>query len=202
LPINNLCDMTKEELMELVIKQQKEIAELNQYIDKNVKKTQYIYMLYFKQEPNKVYIGKTKTYNSRVSNHKKRLRQGKQTNQELQELFNMYGEESLQAEIIEQVIMDDEEILQYEKQIIESYKDKYLILNRIHNDTFQGGRPKDYVDADKFSEIYLLWKSRQIKVSEAIEILGISIGMFYRRVREIENLDAKAKIKRDYSRKG
>ncbi|WP_142384713.1 hypothetical protein [Bacillus sp. M6-12] len=52
-------------------------------------------MLYFKQEPYKVYIGKTQAYNSRITNHKKRLRQSKQTNQELQELFNIYGEENL-----------------------------------------------------------------------------------------------------------
>ncbi|PLS19265.1 hypothetical protein CVD28_02305 [Bacillus sp. M6-12] len=98
--------------------------------------------------------------------------------------------------------MDDEEILKYEKQIIESYKDNYTILNRIHNDTFQGGQPKDFVDADKFAEIYPLWKTKQIKATKAIEILGISTGMFYRRVREIENLDSKTKIKRDYRKKG
>jgi predicted GIY-YIG superfamily endonuclease len=202
--INNLYDISKEELMELVIKQQKEIEGLkkenqilNQYIDNKVRKTQHIYMMYFEQEPDKVYIGKTRQPVRRPTEHKNELRNNRHSNKDLQDFFNKYGEESFIFKIIDTVRMSDADALIHESKIIDQYKTKHEILNRVHNETFQGGRPKDFVDADKFAEVYLDWKSRKIKATEAIELLGISTGMFYRRIKVLDNVQEGERVRRN-----
>lgn len=137
-----------------------ENKQLNHYIDTKVRKKQHIYTIYFKEESDKIYIGKTRQSIRRPTEHKNELRNNRHPNEDLQHLFNQYGEDSFVITIIDAVRMTNEEALIHEGKIIDKYKEDYTMLNRIHNETFQGGRPKDFVDAEKFAEVYPLWKSR------------------------------------------
>jgi hypothetical protein len=197
--IKNLYDVSKEELIQLVLELKnenerlnKENQELKSFFHKNAKRKQYIYIMYFKQEPRKVYIGKTQNYNIQINEHKIKLRQGTHSNQELQNLFDLYGEMNLVSKIIEEVYMTDEEILDYEEQVIEKYKEKHIMLNRIHNHTFQDSQSKlDVDDMEHFLKIYSDLKNKKITAIEAIKLSGCSIGSFYRRIKEIQSMNEK-----------
>lgn len=193
--INNLYDMSKEELIQLVLELKNENERLNQEneelkssIHEKEKRKQYIYLMYFKQEPRKVYIGKTQNYDIQINAHKNKLRQGIHENQELQKLFDLYGETNLVSKIIEEVYMSDEEVLDYEKQVIEEYKETHIVLNRVHYHTFQDDQSElDTDDMERFLKIYSDLKNKKITAIEAIKLSGCSIGTFYRRMKEIQS---------------
>lgn len=50
---------------------------------------------------------------------------------------------------------------------------------------YRGRKPKQ-VDPELFREVYWQWKDKEIKTSQAAEILKITNNMFYRRVKEFE----------------
>jgi hypothetical protein len=187
--------MSKEELIQLVLELKsenehlnKENQELKRSMHEKARRKQYIYLMYFKQEPRKVYIGKTQNYSIQIDSHKNKLRQGIHENRELQNLFDLYGEMNLVSKIIEEVYMSDEEILNYEEQVIEKYKETHIVLNRVHQHTSQNGQFElDANEMERFLKIYSDLKNKKITAIEAIKLSGCSIGTFYRRMKEIQS---------------
>lgn len=182
-----LLQLTKAELVSILLEQQNEISELKKSNDK-AKKKYFIYRMYFLQEPKKVYIGKTGKTNRRFAEHKNELSKNIHSNSDLQDLYNRYGSESFIFDVLFEGKMTPHEADILERETIAKYKSDHIIINRVYNETFQGGRPKKEIDMEFFAEVYKDWKSKKISQKDAFALTGCSTGGFYRRIREMEDM--------------
>lgn len=82
--------------------------------------TSGIYKIYFKETPNKIYIGSSKDCETRKKQHLKHLRKSTHDNRQLQFAFDKYGVGSYTFEIIEKVEVDL--LIQREKHYYELLK--------------------------------------------------------------------------------
>lgn len=175
-------DISKEELTDVILSLTKENEKLKKSVQKH-----YIYKLYFIEEPEKVYIGRTRNPVKRLIRHKTEFKQKKHRNTEIVEMFERYGTESARLEVIHEEYGNIDEINEVEEKIINEYKNRYKVINRVHNETFQGGRPKLEYD-ENFDKAYNEWYNRRVTLKEALAIAGISDRRFYNRVREIQGI--------------
>jgi group I intron endonuclease len=91
----------------------------------------------------KIYIGSAIDFNKRKAHHISQLRSNKHRNQNLQRIYNKYGENSFHFSILEQ-IEDQNALLEAEQKWIDSFEFTKLInicpkagntLGRIHTET-------------------------------------------------------------------
>lgn len=112
----------------------------------------------------RIYIGSTKqSFRARFSNHCKFLSQGKLSNKELQNDYNLYGSENFQFEIIS-IIMKEENIEIGEQQFINSMNPYYNVY-RIAKNSSTTNLNKKFTDEhkEKIREKSKLFKHQDIE---------------------------------------
>lgn len=186
-----LESINKEELLEIALyfkaqndnlkrKLKKQEVEIEKILQEAVT-TFDIYKMYFVEEPEKVYIGKAKDYKRRLKSHLQDLKSGRHMNKEIIELYERYGANSLKSELVERLEAGYEEILEIEKRYIDTFKENHIVLNRMHNETYQGGRPKKFNEEDIQSALKLL---ENHSYNEVTELTGISKSTLIRAKKE------------------